>query len=108
MSTRDFIHPIDHVDISAYNYGENRDRGIRLYCSASPEVHGADNARYPLQIFAPLKLANGREGRDYMIATASLSRGDLVALRAEIDAAIAEIEEAAPRPASRTKKRCPR
>jgi hypothetical protein len=59
-------------------------------------THGGDNARYALQVFAPMKLANGGEGRDYMIATASLSPQDLVALRAEIDAAIVEVEEIYP------------
>lgn len=43
-----------------------------------------------------MKLANGQEGRDYMIATASLSPQDLVALRTEINAAIAEVEEIYP------------
>jgi hypothetical protein len=96
MSSRDFSRVIDHVDIGKYNHGETRDRGIRLYCTASAATHGGDNARYALQIFAPMKLANGREGRDYMIATASLSPRDLVALRAELDLAIAEVEEVYP------------
>lgn len=95
---RDFVRLVDHVDIGKYNHAETRDRGIRLYCTASAEVHG-DDARYALQVFAPMKLASGQEGRDYIIATASLSRRDLVALRAEVDAAIAEIDDA------RTKKR---
>lgn len=96
MSSRDFIRPIDHVDVGKYNHAETRDRGIRLYCTASAETHGGDNARYALQVFAPMKLANGQEGRDYVIATASLSPQDLVALRAEVDAAIAEVEEVYP------------
>jgi hypothetical protein len=96
MSSRDFIRPIDHVDVGKYNHVKTRDRGIRLYCTASAETHGGDNARYALQVFAPMKLANGQEGRDYVIATASLSPQDLVALRAEVDAAIAEVEEVYP------------
>lgn len=92
----DFVRPIDHVDIGKYNHGGRRDRGIRLYCTASAEAHGGDNARYALQIFAPMKLASGQEGRDYVIATASLSPMDLVAVRAEIDAAIAEVGEIYP------------
>jgi hypothetical protein len=106
MSSRDFIRPIDYVDVGKYNHTETRDRGIRLYCTASAKTHGGDNARYAMQIFAPMKLANGREGRDYVIATASLSLQDLVALRAECDATIAEVD-ATPRVA-RTKKRGPR
>ncbi len=94
--SRDFVRPIDHVDIGAYPHGETRDRGIRLYRTASAEIHGGDNARYALQIFAPRKLANGTEGRDYLIATASLSPRDLVALHAETGAAIAEVEHVAP------------
>ena len=96
MSSRDFIRPIDYVDVGKCNHTKTRDRGIRLYCTASAETHGGDNARYALQVFAPMKLANGQEGRDYVIATASLSPRDLVALRAEIDAAIAEVEEVYP------------
>ena len=98
MSDRDFTRPIDHVDIGKYNYLEPEEcmRGIRLYCTASAGTHGGDNARYALQIFAPMKLTNGQEGRDYVIATASLSPRDLVALRAEIDLAIAEVEEVYP------------
>ena len=69
MSSRDFIRPIDYVDVGKYNHTKTRDRGIRLYCSLSPQ--------------------------------------DLVALRAEIDAAITEVEEVyphatAPRYASNT------
>ena len=94
--SRDFFRPIDHVDVRKHNRTETRDRGIRLYCTAAVSTHGGDNARYALQVFAPLKLANGQEGRDYMIATASLSPRDLLALRAEIDVAIAEIEEVYP------------
>lgn len=95
---RDFVRLIEHVDIGKSNYVEtgDRDRGIRLYGTASAEVHGGDGARYALQIFAPIKLAGGRDGKDYVIATASLSPRDLVALRAEVDAAIAEVEEIYP------------
>ena len=94
--SRDFFRPIDYVDVCKHNRTETRDRGIRLYCTTAAATHGGDNARYALQVFAPLKLASGQEGRDYMIATASLSPRDLLALRAEIDAAIAEIEEVYP------------
>ena len=62
MSSRDFIRPIDHVGISKYNHVETRDRGIRLYCTASAETHGGDNARYALQVFAPLRRYDGSEG----------------------------------------------
>jgi hypothetical protein len=96
MSSIDFIRPIDYVDVGKYNHTKTRDRGIGLYCTASAVTHGGDDARYALQIFAPIKLANGQEGRDYVIATASLSPQDLVALRAEIDAAISEVEEVYP------------
>ncbi len=107
MNSIDFIRHINYVEVAKYNHVETRDRGIRLYCTASASTHGGDNARYALQIFAPMKLANGQEGRDYMIATASLSPQNLVALRAEVDAAIAEIRSAASR-ATRNKKRRPR
>lgn len=91
MSSKDFIRPIEYVSIWKNNHGKARDRGIRLYCSASPETHGADNARYTLQIFAPLQRHDGSEGKGYMIASASLSGLDLVALGTEVDAAIAEV-----------------
>jgi hypothetical protein len=96
MSSRDFFRAVEYTAVCKYNHAETRNRGIRLYCTASAVTHGGDNARYALQVFAPMKLTNGQEGRDYMIATAPLSHQDLVALRAEIDVAISEIEEVYP------------
>jgi hypothetical protein len=55
MSNRDFIRPIEYVNIGKYNHGETRDRGSRLYCTATPETYDADNARHALQIFTPLQ-----------------------------------------------------
>lgn len=80
--SRDFFRSIEHAEIRN-NPAEARDRGIRLYCTASAGTHGSDNERYALQVFAPMRLANGQEGR-YMIATASLAPQDLGALRAEM------------------------
>lgn len=74
MSSRDFTRPIEHVSISKYSHGTTRERGVRLYCTASPDVHGEDNARYALQIFAPLQRHNGSEGRAYMSCSSKPSR----------------------------------
>jgi hypothetical protein len=87
----DFTRPIEYVSISKYSHGTIRERGVRLYCTASSETHGITSARYALQIFAPLQRHDGSEGRAYMIATASLSMDDLVAIRAEVDGAITEV-----------------
>jgi hypothetical protein len=96
MPIKDFMRLIEYVSIGKYNHADTRERGIRLYCTASSETHGRENARCALQIFAPLQRHNGSEGRDYMIATASLSCDDLIALRAEVDAAITEINTKTP------------
>ncbi len=74
MSDRDFRRPIDHIVVEQHHAsGVISDRGIRLYCTASANVHGGDDARYALQVFAPVKLADGREGKHHAVATASLS-----------------------------------
>lgn len=49
--------------------------------------------RWALQVRAPITLANGREGNDFVIATATLNRDDLLALRGAIDASLAEAED---------------
>ncbi len=92
--SKEFIRPIDYVSIGKYNHAKTRDRGIRLYSTASAETHGKSNARYSMQIFAPITNINGREGKDYVIASASMSLDDLIALGAAVKDAIAEITKA--------------
>ena len=55
-------------------------RMVRLYCTADPAVFG-NEGRWNLQIFAPLKPANGRDGKTRVISTASMAPSDLIALR---------------------------
>lgn len=60
------------------------ERAIRLYCT----MHAT---AWALQIRAPLSIGNGyQDGKDDVVANASLSREDLLALRAAIDEALGE------------------
>lgn len=70
-------------------------RGVRLYSTASAAVHGLENARYALQLRAPLRRARGGDSNQQMIATASLSRDALVDLRDALTAAIKTIDREA-------------
>ncbi len=90
--SQDFWRMLKHVDAEKSNHPDvPRDRSLRIYRTASPEVFG-DEASWSLQLRAPMKLANGREGKDFMIATAVLSIHDLIALRDEADAAIRDVQ----------------
>jgi hypothetical protein len=92
----DWSRPIDHVSVDAHrDIPKANDQGIRLYSTASASVHGVTSARYALQIFAPRTLRDGARGKDYMIATASLSLVDLVVLRDRIGSAIEDIKKSA-------------
>lgn len=67
------------------NGGATREKGIRLYCTM------ADTA-WTLQIRGPLGLgwAGMKEGKDVVIAGASLDRATMEALRDQINAALTE------------------
>jgi len=68
-----------------------QERSIRLYSTASAEIHG-DAASYALQVFARMRLADMSEGKDFAIATATLNLGDLCALHQAAGRAITEIK----------------
>lgn len=93
----DFYRTIAHVAISRSDpsYAIPRERGLRLYCTSSARTHG-EEATYTLQIRAPMRLANGEEGRAYIIASASLSIEDLDAIGQAIQSARAEVRKAQP------------
>ncbi len=84
----DFLRPVAFTKIAKVT-GVERTRAIRIYCTQSVKF-GAD-ARWSLQVRGPATLANGSDGRDFIVATASLSLGDLRALRAAIDELLAEV-----------------
>ena len=62
-----------------------RESAVRLYCEQSC-------ASWCLQVRGPMRLQGGREGRDFIVASSSLDRDDLRALRDAIDAYLGECE----------------
>lgn len=64
--------------------GVDRERAVRFYCEMS-------DAAWALQLRAPMSLGgnHGPEGKDFVIAHATLDRAELVALRDAIDEALA-------------------
>ena len=81
-----FYCPLPHVDVMKADPkvpGADREKAIRLYCDQA-------GTTWALQVRGPIRLANGREGKDFIIAAAKMSREDLQALRAAIDETLAE------------------
>lgn len=72
---------IDFTHISKVS-GVPYEQNIRLYSAQS-------HSQWNLQVRGPMRLANGRDGKDFIVATASLSLDDLRALR---DAIVAQIK----------------
>jgi hypothetical protein len=64
--------------------------GVRLWCTSSPDTHGKDNGRWSLQVRAQVKRRGGGSGNHFAVGTASMSREDLLWLRAKIDEALRE------------------
>jgi hypothetical protein len=64
--------------------------GVRLYCTASPLVHGEENGRWALQVRARVKTRSRGPGKHFTVGTASMSREDLLWLRDLIDTALQE------------------
>jgi hypothetical protein len=96
---------VGHADAHKVNHiGVPRELAVRIYCSASPRSH-REHARWNLQVRAPMKLARGREGRDFIVSTASMSIEALTTLRDAINRAIREYNNAmsGPRPKTRSK-----
>jgi hypothetical protein len=58
--------------------GVERESGVRLYCEQADGI-------WALQTRSPMTLRNGREGRDFIVSTASLDRDQMAALRDAID-----------------------
>jgi hypothetical protein len=85
--------PIEFVETILHNPVRDRwdagcdEGGVRLYCTASPEVHGDEDARWALQVRARVKTRKG-PGTHFAVGTASMSREDLLWLRGRIDAAL--------------------
>jgi hypothetical protein len=91
-TNHDAFRQIDRVEITLhdpirerFDEGSTR-RGMRLYRTASPLTHGEENARWSLQVRAQVKTKAGVLGKHFAIGTASVSRDDLVWLRAQINA----------------------
>ncbi len=63
----------------------DRERGIRLYCETSATT-------WNLQVRGPQTLAKGGEG-PFIVATAPMSRAQMIGLRDAIDAFLAEADE---------------
>jgi hypothetical protein len=59
--------------------------GVRIYCTASPAMHGDEGGRWGLQVRARVKTRKG-PGKHFAVGTASMSRADLLWLRGQIDA----------------------
>jgi hypothetical protein len=76
MST-DFYQPVKYGSITKVK-DVPRVRAIRLYCEQAGGSWG-------LQIRAPLNLQNRKEGKDFIVAHATLHREDLEALRDAIN-----------------------
>jgi hypothetical protein len=87
MSDRDYYKPHKRVRIFKVDYA-GRERGIRLYSTQYGES-------WSLQVRGPLGVGNQglRDGKDFVVADASLSVEDMKELRAEITAFLQEIGE---------------
>jgi hypothetical protein len=62
--------------------------GVRLYCTGHPATHGWKNARWALQVRARVRTRGRSPSKRFAVGTASMSREDLLWLRALIDAAL--------------------
>jgi hypothetical protein len=72
------------ADIKAVDKVE-RESGIRAYCEQWKSY-------WVLQVRGPMRLRNGREGKDFIVATAFLEREQMLALRDAIDLLLADAE----------------
>ena len=54
------------------------ERGLRLYCEQADDI-------WALQVRGPLRLQNGTDGKDFIIANAHLDREEMMALRDAIN-----------------------
>lgn len=77
-----FYKKVDHAEARKVDIAD-RESGVRVYCMQ----HGGS---WALQVRTPIRLANGTEGKDYIVATASLDKQTMVELRDAIDAILEE------------------
>ncbi len=68
---------VDHVHISKVKNVDPK-RAIRLYCTRA-------GSHWNLQVRGLLSKANGHDGKDFVVASAELSKDDLRELRNVID-----------------------
>lgn len=81
----DFYKCVEHADARKIN-DVGRERAIRMYSTQRGES-------WALQVRAPMVLANGAEGRDFIVAHASLDEPTLRALHAAIGAHLKELDK---------------
>lgn len=74
----EFFREVGSVSVIKVDKDVPRLKRLRLYCEQA-------RAWWNLQVRGPLLLANGSEGKDFVVATATLYLADMVALRDEIE-----------------------
>jgi hypothetical protein len=85
MTSAEFYQPTKRIRIMKASGAKDFERAIRLYCSQF-------NATWELQIRGPngIGYAGMADGKDNLVANASLTKQELIALRDAIDAALAD------------------
>ena len=78
----DLYRVLQHLDVRKIN-DVPREDGVRLYCTQHGEA-------WCLQLRGTVRLANGQPGKDFIVASASVYRDDMTALRDAIDAFLKE------------------
>ena len=92
QESNDAFRTIEHIETTLHDPARDRldedatTGGVRLYRTASPLIHGKENARWSLQVRARVKTKRSGPGKHFAIGTASMSRKDLQWLRDQIDA----------------------
>ena len=86
--SRNFYLPVEHGETIKANdcEGEDRERAVRLYCTSMDRA-------WSLQVRGTIKRADGRQGKDFIIACASLDKEGMRALRDAIDAMLEGCDE---------------
>lgn len=85
MKTDDLYRRIEYAQATKVN-NVDREPAIRLYCTSLATT-------WSLQVRGPTRIARGKEGRDFIVASASLHVADMRALRDAIDGFLKEAEE---------------